>query len=561
MSKSDLEVAGQVVKNGREIWVLGEDLQAFHFESKSYEYDLGKVTSWYKELTGIDNGQFFDKLHADLQGVWGVKLVAQSYGGKHVLGQEEATDRILEEFKFKTFNDTEEVLLYREGIFVPGGEAAIKGWLERNVEACTTRLVQEVIGHVQRRTFCKREDFDQDPRVLNLKNGLLDLGTYEFKSHSHDHLSLIQLPVKFDPGVDCPTIKKFLSEIVYQEDIELIQEYIGYCLWRDYPSAKVLLLTGDGENGKSTFINVIKALVGRQNISSRGLQELETNRFAKADFHAKLANLYADLPDTALKSTGIFKMLTGGDPITAEHKFRGPFNFTNHAKLIFSANKVPEVFEDTTGFFRRWLIVTFPNAFSGSKADKDLLSKLTTDEELSGFLNWVIEGLKRLRQNSWNFSNAKSTDLVKEEYIRKSSPIRAFLLDCSEVRSDGFVSKKDVFEAFATYCRERKLPAVTDQTFFRNLPVFASIKESKPTIEGKRIAGYTGLSVRPQSEWGDNKVGGTPDSPANHTTGSSNNFGSHSCAVCQKEGARAIVREKGVVYLHPGCEFSWEGPL
>src|SRR5208337_5133071 len=98
---------------------------------------------------------------------------------------------------------------------------------------------------------------------------------------------------------------------------------------------------GDGSNGKSTLINLIKALIGLKNVSSRGLQELEMNRFAKADLYGKLANLYADLPDTALRSVGIFKMLTGGDPITAERKFQNPFKFISGAKLIFSCNKVP----------------------------------------------------------------------------------------------------------------------------------------------------------------------------------------------------------------------------
>lgn len=264
------------------------------------------------------------------------------------------------------------------------GESIIKGWLEDNFESCTIRKVNETIGHIQRQTSCSRGEFDNDPLILNLKNGILTLRTFEFQWHSADRLSLVQLPVKYDAAATCPAILKFLSEVPYPEDLLIVQEYVGYCLWKDYPNAKVLLLVGDGENGKSTLIALVESLLGRKNISSRGLQELEMNRFAKADLYGKLANLYADLPDTALGSTGTFKMLTGGDPITAEHKFTASFNFTNYSKLIFSANKVPEAFEDTTGFFRRWAIVTFPNSFSGDKADKNLLQRLTTEAHYRG---------------------------------------------------------------------------------------------------------------------------------------------------------------------------------
>jgi putative DNA primase/helicase len=265
---------------------------------------------------------------------------------------------------------------------------------------------------------------------------------------------------------------------------------------------------GDGQNGKSTLINLLKALLGIENISSRGLQELELNRFAKASLYGKLANLHADLPDQALRSVGTFKILTGRDPITGEHKFQNGFTFVNYAKLVFSCNKIPEVFEDTTAFFRRLIILTFPNFFPPDKADQNLLSKLTTSEELSGFLNWAIEGLKRLQARGWNFSYSKSTAEVREEYIRKSSPIRAFLLDCTEVQSDGFVSKKDLYVAFTEYCRLKKLPAVTDQTFFKNLPQFASVTEARPEIDRKQVRGYYGLRLRPKEEWGQAKLNG-----------------------------------------------------
>ena len=403
---------------------------------------------------------------------------------------------LLEKNTFVTLPDTEEILRYEDGVYLPGGETFIKSRIQRNVSDVSKHLCEEAIAHVQRSSYRKRSDFDDNPMTLVLENCLFDLETFEMQAHSPEYLSRVKLPVSYDPLADCPRITRFLGEVMYPEDIPVAQEFVGYCLWKRYDGQKAVMLVGEGSNGKSTLISIIKALLGIQNISSRGLQELELNRFAKADLYGKLANLYADLPDTALKSTGTFKMLTGGDPISAEYKFRNAFPFVNYAKLIFSANKVPEVYEDTTAFFRRWIILTFPNRFEGDKENKNLLQELETPEELSGFLNWALDGLKRLKANSWRFSNSKSTDQVRDEYIRKSSPIQAFLDDRTKEASDAYVVKQDLYSAFTEYCRTNKLPAVTQQTFFHNLPIYVRVETVRKEIGGRRSWCFTGLRLK-----------------------------------------------------------------
>jgi putative DNA primase/helicase len=302
-----------------------------------------------------------------------------------------------------------------------------------------------------------------------------------------------KIPVKYDPEADCPAIKKFMREITNSEDdMTILEEVLGFCLYREYFIAKSLMLVGDGSNGKSTFLNLAKTFLGQKNVSGRSLQDLELHRFAKADLHSKLANIYADLPDKALQSTGIFKMLTGRDLISAEKKFSHPFHFVNYAKLMFSANKVPEANDDTSAFFRRWIIIIFPKAFTGSNADPYILEKLTTETELSGLLNLALAGLKRLLKTG-EFSHSKTTEEVKEDYIRKSSPTAAFLMDCIETDSDAFIEKKSLYVVFAEYCRTLKLPTVTQDTFFKNLPKYAAVADYKPTIKGTRFYAFKGL--------------------------------------------------------------------
>lgn len=418
-------------------------------------------------------------------------------------------ETLLRENHFATLNGTEEVLIYRDGVYSEGGETYIKRLVQRNLQPSevTRQLVSEIIGQVQRSTYVKHADFFTESPYLVVQNGLLNTETGKLEPHTPDFYSLSRLPVMFVPGQDCPAFKKFLSEVLYLEDTPVVQEWLGYCLHRGYPAQVAILFVGEGNNGKSTLIQVIQLLLGKDNVSAVSLQELEANRFAKADLFGKLANLYADLPDSALKSVGTFKMLTGGDPIRGERKFHDSFLFVNGAKLTFSCNVVPEVYEDTTAFFRRWIIVQFPNTFDGEKADKGLLKKLTTPEELSGILNFTLEGLARLKANGWRFSNSRATEEVRQDYIRRSSPIRAFLMDAVTMKPTGVVSKRDLFAAFVRYCTKMKLAIVTDQTFFRNLPMYFAknpLQESRedPEGSGKRVPCYRGIHLRKEEDWG-----------------------------------------------------------
>lgn len=401
-------------------------------------------------------------------------------------------EELMREYRFITMKDTDVVYVFDDGYYQPFGEVLIKAECRRRLgKEYRKNRANEVIDFIKASTYTSRRE--EPPYLIPLANGVLDLNTLELKPYSPDMMFFNKIPVKYDPTAKCPNIEKFLNEITAsREDVELLLEVIGFCLYREYFISKALMLVGNGSNGKSTFLNLVKAFLGKENVSGRSLQELEENRFAKADLHHKLANIYADLPDKAMFRTGTFKMLTGRDLITAERKFQNSFTFENYAKLLFSANKVPEAYDDSDAFFRRWIIVVFPNQFVGEKADPHILKKLTTPEELSGLLNLVIPALKRLLEKG-QFSHSKTTEEIREDYIRKSSPIAAFVKDCLEIDSEAFIIKKELFNAFAEYCRFRNLPTVSQDTFFKSLPKHVNVVDYRPKIGSERPSAVKGV--------------------------------------------------------------------
>lgn len=401
---------------------------------------------------------------------------------------------IMRKYTFATMMDNEETYVYLDGFYQPMGDALIKKLVKEALrDDYRKNRALEVLDFIKASTYTTRRE--EPSHLIPLENGVLDVSKdpFELKPHSPKYMFFNKLPVKYNPDADCPVIKKFMREITNsEEDVTILEEVVGFCLYRAYFIAKALMLVGDGSNGKSTFLNLVKAFLGQQNVSGRSLQDLELNRFAKADLYTKLANIYADLPDRALQSTGTFKMLTGRDLIAAEKKFSQTFHFANYAKLLFSANKVPEANDDTSAFFRRWIIIVFPKAFTGSHADPYILEKLTTETELSGLLNLALAGLKRLLKTG-QFSHSVTTEETKEDYIRKSSPIAAFVLDCLETDSDAFIEKKPLYTVFAEYCRNLKLPTVLQDTFFKNLPKHVTVADYRPKVEGKRLYAFKGV--------------------------------------------------------------------
>ena len=406
-------------------------------------------------------------------------------------------EEILAEYHFVTMRDNTETYIYENGVYILNGESVIAEVAQKKLQdRIRTRHVSEVIDYIHRATYKDRDIFNQSLHLINLRNGVLDLQTEKLEPHSPSYHFLQQLPIEYDATAECPNIEKFLSEVVPDEkDREAIIQFIGYCLYRSYPIQKAFMLVGDGANGKSTLINVIKAFLGPENVSTRSLQDLESNRFAKADLYGKLTNLFADLSDLALRTAGTFKMLTGGDIMCGERKFHNSFSFINHAKLIFSANKAPKSPDDTNAFLRRWSIVNFPNTFQADKADIKLDEKLTTQSELSGLLNKAIRGLKKLLE-SRQFANEKGIDATREEYARKSDSVKAFVLDMIEVAPKKWVDKKGLYTAYCEYCRIRNYPAVSSDAFYKRIAHEVTVEDYRPKVNGERVYAWKGIALR-----------------------------------------------------------------
>jgi putative DNA primase/helicase len=354
-----------------------------------------------------------------------------------------------------------ELWVYKDGVYKPDGENFLAKVAQRALKAYTrTNRIRETLDYIKRQVYTDLPEPNRD--IINLKNGRLNWRTGELDEHHVGYFEIVQLPVTYNPATTCPVFDKYLATTLDEESAQLAIEILGYCLIPDTRFEKAFMFTGTGRNGKSIFLSVINSLLGSDNVSHIALQDLEENRFKAAGLLGKLVNTFADLDSRALKSTTFLKMLTSGDPIDAERKFKDGFSFTNYARMVFSANTLPRSSDTTFAFYERWIILPFERVFDANNPDTDpnLRDKLSDPRELSGIFNRALAGLQRLYQRG-RFTMPESVKQALQEYERQNDSVLAFCDECTELKSDGFSSKEMFYAVYRSWCEEQGLKPVS----------------------------------------------------------------------------------------------------
>jgi putative DNA primase/helicase len=377
-------------------------------------------------------------------------------------------------------------------------------------------LINKVIVKIEADTFIEQDDFfsrqNKYSNMIPVQNGVLNIDTRELTPHKPEYCFFNKLPISYDPASYCSNILKFLESVIpTNDDIMTLQEFYGSCLLKEYRYEKCLLVTGGGSNGKSKTLELLKYLLGMENIAEISPQAIEEDMFAKGELVNKMANISGDISSEALKNTGEFKDLTGRGLIMAPRKFKTRVQFTNYAKFIFSANEVPITYDLSDGFFRRWIIIDFPYRFLDPEdideipidernniklKDPEIMNNLIDGVELSGFFNWCLDGYERLRQNK-RFSNSQTIQIVKKMWIRKSSSIQAFLLDCIDESFDEFIYKVEFKQKYISYCKRHKLRVFSDKAIKTALSAQFAIQETRPWNNGdSRPEAWMGIKFK-----------------------------------------------------------------
>lgn len=404
------------------------------------------------------------------------EYVARTNGGYGNLTRDQFEKELIKKYHFKSLKDTEEIYYYDsdKGIYIKGAEWLIKQECTKFNPQTKTNDVNDTKNRIIWSNYVDRSEFDPDIEWLVCKNVMVNLLTGEVKQHDPSFMATVQIPHKYNllyksPHIPTPQkILKFLHEVMASyEDVEMFLDFLAYCLWRDLQFHKFLLFNGSGRNGKGVTTELVTKFLGYDNVSNETLDRILNNNFAAANLYGKLVNIDADLSSEELKKTGMLKKLTGNDSIPGEFKFRQAFHFKSHAKLVFSANKIPETTDESDAYFARPLIINFPNQYLGDKANPHLIDELTTPEEMSSLLSLVLKRLPKVLSNG--ISTKTTIENTYEKYMQSSDPVRLFAEMSIRTIDNAWEKKEGVYFAYERFCADKNLPKESSETFSRRL--------------------------------------------------------------------------------------------
>ncbi len=344
--------------------------------------------------------------------------------------------------------------IYRDGLYKPGYQG-IEGAMIDLIPNLKQANRTEVLKYLE---ILVQDNTNPAPaHLLAFRNGLLNVLDGSFIPCSPDHIITNRIDWDYNPNAYDALTDQTLNKIACGDASirALLEEATGYCLFRRNELGKAFILTGSGSNGKSTFLNMLKFMLGKDNVSSLDLKKL-ADRFSTVMLFGRLANIGDDISDEFVVDTSIFKKIVTGESIDAEQKGQPKFEFEPFVKLFFSANNIPRMGKgrDWEAIKRRLIIIPFNARFS--KEDPDFVpfigDQLKRQEAIEYLIRLGIEGLRRVLENR-DFTPSEKVQKELDDYEESNNPILAFVRECGE---EGYYIENaptaEVYGRYAEFC-------------------------------------------------------------------------------------------------------------
>lgn len=331
--------------------------------------------------------------------------------------------------------------------------------------------------------------FDANKYLFNLENGTLNLSTLEF--HEHDPKDFITKVshINYDPDATCPRWNQFIDEVmVGRKNVgRYLQKAIGYSLSGDTSLECLFIMFGPTtRNGKTTTIETILRVMGEYGRSAKP-DMLATNYFrgqsnGSSDDVARLAGArFVGISEMEQKLTinaSLTKQLTGNGSITARFLYEGYFEFHLQAKIFIDTNHLPNVTDRTLFESGRLKIIPFTRHFEDHEQDKTLKTTLMQPENLSGILNWCIEGYKLFKKEG--LEEPEEVKTATEEYRVESDRTAQFMAQCLKKEKGSELKACNVYNRYKDWCSENGYKYESSQNFYKRVSLEYQIVKRRP---------------------------------------------------------------------------------
>jgi P4 family phage/plasmid primase-like protien len=396
-------------------------------------------------------------------------------GKKPIPNYEDLRLQFEKDFHYKGLDGSRMVMVWKKTHYTHLPNVMIEEYAQKNFIPKANKTMRGEFRDLVQATNTRWMDWwhSKTTRKLNFLNGVLDLDNLQFSEHTPDIGFRYVLPYQYNPAAIAPVFTNMLKRVCDndKEMISVLLEFMGYALSSDSCWAqKALVLVGDGANGKSTFMNVLKELAGAGNYGSATMQDLKRSEYSRQLLDGKLFNVSEETPTTAMSDSNLFKTLVTGGELQVRSPYKEPYYARSRAKLIFSCNDLPDAYENSYGFYRRFMIAEFKMKFTPQDPDYDPYIDEKLKNELSGIFNLAIKGYQRMK-NQRGFSDSKKIHETTQMYQNETDTVKAWAMENMVVNGDDtkFAVIRDLYLNYKIFTEANGERPLTQNKFTRSL--------------------------------------------------------------------------------------------
>lgn len=379
--------------------------------------------------------------------------------------------------------------IYKNGIYVPG-QAEIESAMISHIPNLNKAKRSEVMAYLD--IMIRENTATADAKMIAFRNGLLNIEDDTFVQFTSEHIITNIINWDYNPNAYYKLTDEVMDNIsCHDKEIRsLLEEMIGYCMFRRNELGKAFILTGSGSNGKSTFLNMLKTMIGRKNFSVLDLKKLD-DRFSTVMLFNKLANIGDDISDEFVTDAASFKKIVTGETIDAEQKGQPKFDFEPYVKLIFSANNIPRIGKgrDSSAIMRRLVIVPFNARFDDKSPDfKPFIGdELKGQESMEYMIQLGLKALKKLLL-ARKFTTSEAMQKELEEFEETNNPVLGFFHEAE--RDDDIKIENEptnnVYKSYQEYCISSNLTPMSTGEFSKQVKKYFGFEIISKRI-GKKV--------------------------------------------------------------------------
>lgn len=379
-----------------------------------------------------------------------------------------------------------QLYVYKDGVYVQG-QKFIEAAMIKFIPRLTKSRRNEILEYIE--LIMTDEAKPAPSNLIAFKNGIYDITKDEILPFDPKYIITNKIEFDYNPNAKSELVKSTMRKISCNNDdiIMLLYEVAGYCLFRKSELGKSFILTGGGANGKSTYLDMIRTMLGSPNISSLDLSEL-CSEFKNSTIVGKLANIGDDISGDFIPDVSIFKKLCTGEALTFNEKFKNPYQSESYAKLLFSANEVPRMGKsrDSYAIKRRVVLVPFKARFTKDDPDYRPFIKyeLREPENIEYLIKMAVEGLKCVLENK-EFTTCELVEQEMATYEAENNSVTSFLNN-GDVKVEN-ESVAEVYLAYGVYCRESNLHALSKIAFSKELQKQTGLVSKTTSLGGRSI--------------------------------------------------------------------------